>query len=100
MEQNPATPWGLSRLGSYAPAGEQPEVTAELDPTSQTTRYRDAADQPVAIDEQRAGRCAAPSTTRPQGQGDGGGYTDDADDIDDIDEVHGDEGSDGGDDYH
>ncbi|MGW1373939.1 putative ATP-grasp-modified RiPP [Streptomyces sp. NPDC002446] len=89
MEQNPTTPWGLSRLDTYAPPGERPEVSAELDPASQTTRYRDAADRPVAVDEQRAGRCAAPPATRSPADGEPAPYADDMADQDpDGDEYH------------
>ncbi|WP_169314007.1 putative ATP-grasp-modified RiPP [Streptomyces piniterrae] len=89
MEQNPTTPWGLSRLDSYAPTGELPEVATELDPMSQTTRYRDAANQPMAIDEQCAGRCAAPPTTRSGADSDVS-YAGDA-----TDEAHRDDAPDG-----
>ncbi|MGW2634518.1 putative ATP-grasp-modified RiPP [Streptomyces chattanoogensis] len=86
MEQNPTAPWGLSRLDAYAPAGEAPEVTTELDPASQTTRYRDTADRPWAVDEQRAGRCAAPPATRSDQSSDAP-HTDDGDSTD-GDEYH------------
>ncbi|MEU9115280.1 putative ATP-grasp-modified RiPP [Streptomyces sp. NPDC048483] len=62
MDQNPTAPWGLSRLAPSSPAEELPEVTAELDPTSQTARYLDATGKPAEIDPQSAGRCGAPAT--------------------------------------
>ncbi|MFF4696265.1 putative ATP-grasp-modified RiPP [Streptomyces chattanoogensis] len=80
------TAWGLSRLDSYSPTGELPEVQAELDPTSQTTRYLDAAGRPVTIDRQGAGRCPAPPTTRSGADGDAP-HTDDGDGAD-GDEYH------------